>query len=65
MVVISELLTHGNKIWQPQERDRRFIIMRYMPQLIGLTDGNVVLPFSDERMERLFPKTHEPTEFAP
>ena len=65
VVVISELLTHGNKIWQPQERDRRFIIMRYMPQLIGLTDGNVVLPFSDERMERLFPKTHEPTEFAP
>ena len=39
--------------------------MRYMPQFIGVTDGNVVFPFPDEIMERLFPKTRELTEFAP
>ena len=65
VVVISEQLTHGNKIWQPQDRDRRFIVMRYMPQFIGVTDGNVVFPFPDEIMARLFPKTRELTEFAP
>ena len=65
MVVISELLTHGNEIWQPQDRDRRFIVMRYMPQFIGVTDGNLVFSFPDKIMARLFPKTRQLTEFAP
>ena len=65
VVIISELLTHGNKIWQPQDRDRRFIIMRYVPQFIGVTDGNVAFPFPDEILERLAPETRELTEFAP
>ena len=65
VVVISELLTHGNKIWRPKDRDHRFIIMRYVPQFIGVTDGNVTFPFPDEILERLSPETRELTEFAP
>jgi ectoine hydroxylase-related dioxygenase (phytanoyl-CoA dioxygenase family) len=65
VVVISELLTHGNKIWQPQDRDRRFIIMRCVPQFIGVSDGNVAFPFSDEILERLSRETRELAEFGP
>ena len=33
VVFISELLTHGILHWKPKDRDRRFLILRYQPQL--------------------------------
>ena len=65
VVIISELLTHGVGIWQPQDRDRRVMFMRYVPQFIGVTDGNLAFPFLDEILDRLSPETRELTEFAP
>ncbi len=65
VVIISELLTHGVKVWQPQDRDRRFILMRYVPQFIGATDDNLAFPFPDEILDRLSPETRELIEFAP
>ena len=65
VVIISELLTHGVLIWKPTDRDRRFIMMRYVPQFIGPTDDNLPFPFPDEILDRLSPETRELIEFAP
>ena len=32
VVIISELLTHGALTWQPKDRDRRFLTLRYSQQ---------------------------------
>lgn len=32
VVVTTELMTHGALAWQPKDRDRRFLILRYRPQ---------------------------------
>ena len=34
-VVISELLTHGVLTWRRKDKDRRFLILRYLPQYEG------------------------------
>ena len=65
VVIISELLTHGVLIWKPEDRDRRFLGLRYVPQFIGSTDENLPFPFPDEIFERLSPETRELIEFAP
>ena len=50
VVIIAELLTHGVLIWRPRDRDRRFLIMRHLPQFVGSTDENLPFPFPDELM---------------
>ena len=65
VVIISELLTHGVLIWRPRDRDRRFLMLRYMPQFVGPTDENLPFPFPDEILGRLSPETRELIEFAP
>ena len=65
VVFISELLTHGVLIWRPRDRDRRFLMLRYVPQFVGPTDDNLPFPFPDEILERLSPETRELIEFAP
>ena len=64
-VIISELLAHGVLRWQPADRDRRFLMLRYVPQFVGPTDDNLPFPFPDEILERLSPETRELIEFAP
>lgn len=64
-VIISELLTHGVLRWRPEGRDRRFLMLRYVPQYIGPTDDNLPFPFPDEILARLSPETRELIEFAP
>lgn len=57
-IVMSELLTHGVLIWEPQERYRRFLILRYKTQFFQDNRGNRD-PFPPEVMERLSPETVE------
>lgn len=57
-IVMSELLTHGVLIWQPEERYRRFLILRYKTQFFQDNRGNRD-PFPTEVMERLSPETIE------
>ena len=61
MLIMSELLTHGVLVWKPQDRDRRFIILRYKTQ-----DWRVggINPFPQELLDRLSPETRELTEPA-
>ena len=54
VVIISEHLTHGALSWVPQDRDRRFLTLRYTVQHIGPTD-----PFPDGVKARLSPETLE------
>lgn len=65
VVIITELLTHGVLVWKPTGRDRRFLMMRYVPQFIGSTDENLPFPFPDEVLNRLSPETRELIEMAP
>ena len=65
MVIITELLTHGVLVWKPTDRDRRFLMMRYVPQFIGSTDENLPFPFPEEILGRLSPETRELIEMAP
>ena len=58
VVFISELLTHGILHWKPEDRDRRFLILRYQPQYAG--QGT----FPQEILDRLSPETRELTEPA-
>ena len=52
-VIISELLTHGVLRWRRKDTDRRFLILRYVPQY----EGKMSLP--EEILERLAPETQE------
>ena len=65
VVVMSELTTHGALHWKPRDRERRFLLLRYAPQFMGVTDGNLPFPFPDEILDRLWPETRELIEFAP
>ena len=58
-VVISELLTHGVLTWRRKDKDRRFLILRYVPQY----EGEMSLP--DEIYQRLAPETQELVSSAP
>ena len=62
VVIISELLTHGVLVWKPKDRDRRFLILRYMPQY---TTYGTFDPFPDEIKAKLSPETLELIEVAP
>ena len=61
VVIISERLMHGALSWKPQDRDRRFMIMRYKLQHT-VTGG--LEPFSAEIRARLAPATLELSELA-
>ena len=54
VVVMSEHLTHGALSWVPQDRDRRFLTLRYSVQHIGPSD-----PFPDGVKAQLSPETLE------
>ena len=56
MVVMPEMMTHGILIWKPQDRPRRFLIMRYMSQFSGYASFET---FPPEIEERLSPETRE------
>jgi len=52
-LVISELLAHGVLRWRRKDKDRRFLILRYVPQY----EGKMSLP--EAILERLAPETQE------
>ena len=52
-LIISELTTHGVLRWRRKDKDRRFLILRYVPQY----QGKMSLP--EEILERLAPETQE------
>ena len=52
-LIISELTTHGVLRWRRKDKDRRFLILRYVPQY----EGKMSLP--EEILERLAPETQE------
>ncbi len=54
VVFMSEMVSHGALNWKPQDRDRRFLTLRYAPQFIA-SNGK----FPDEILERLSPETNE------
>ena len=39
VVIISELVTHGALSWVPEDRDRRFLTLRYMQQHESVRGG--------------------------
>jgi ectoine hydroxylase-related dioxygenase (phytanoyl-CoA dioxygenase family) len=57
-VIMPELMTHGTLTWQPKNRQRRSLVLRYRPQY----KGQRFLP--DAIIERLSPETQELTETA-
>ena len=61
VVIISELLTHGALVWQPKDRERRFLIMRYMPQYTAYAS---FVSFPKELLARLSQETLELIEVA-
>lgn len=54
IIVTSEMMTHGILEWQPKDRVRRMLVLRYKTQFAGL-----VQPYPDEIVERLSPETQE------
>jgi ectoine hydroxylase-related dioxygenase (phytanoyl-CoA dioxygenase family) len=54
IIVTSELMTHGILEWQPKDRIRRIIVLRYKPQYAGLVQS-----YPDEIIARLSPETQE------
>ena len=52
-LIISELTTHGVLRWRRKDKDRQFLILRYVPQY----EGKMSLP--EEILERLAPETQE------
>ena len=54
VVIMSEHLTHGALSWEPKDRDRRFLTLRYGVQHIGPSD-----PFPDGVKAQLSPETLE------
>ncbi len=63
VVIITEMLTHGVLVWKPQNRDRRFLILRYKTHFFqderGLRDA-----FPPEVMARLSPETKALAAYA-
>lgn len=64
VVIITEMLTHGVLAWKPQDRDRRFLILRYKTQFFQDERG-IREAFPPEVMERLSPETKDLAAFAP
>ena len=62
VVVVSEWVIHGALPWKPQDRDRRFLILRYNVQ--HMVTGSLA-PFAPEIRQRLSPETLELIEVAP
>ena len=58
VVIISELLTHGTMPWQPEDRVRRALVLRFKTQNTGTLD------FPPEVLERLSPRTRDLVEPA-
>ena len=52
-LVISELLTQGVLRWRHKDKDRRFLVLRYVPQY----EGKMSLP--EAILELLAPETQE------
>ena len=61
VVIISERLIHGVLNWKPEDRDRRFLIMRYNLQY---KVAGSIEPFSEEIRARLSPETLEMAAMA-
>ena len=61
VVIISEMLTHGVLIWKPQDRSRRFLLLRYMSQFSAYS---VFETFPKEIEDRLSPETRELIAYA-
>ena len=59
VIAISELLVHGALTWQPPDRDRRFLTLRYCSQHIAPSN-----PLPDAVLGRLSPATQELTAVA-
>lgn len=57
VLVISERLLHGALRWQPHDRDRRFLTLRYNVQHHVLSDSDT--PFPQDILNRLSPRTIE------
>ena len=55
-MIITEMLTHGVLVWKPEDRDRRFLILRYKTQFFQDERG-IRESFPPEVMERLSPET--------
>ena len=62
VVIMPEHLMHGALTWQPRDRDRRFLILRYNVQHM-LTGQR--RPFPDAIRQRLDPETIDLIELAP
>lgn len=62
VVIISELLTHGALNWKPKDRDRHFLILRYIPHYTSYRSTD---SFPKEIKAGLSPETLELTESAP
>ena len=60
VVIISELVAHGALSWRPENRDRRFLTLRYSTQFMGDKD-----PFPDGVKANLSPETRELIAVAP
>ena len=60
VVVISELVVHGALSWQPKDRQRRFLTLRYCSQHIPASN-----PLPEGVKARLSPETLELIEVAP
>ena len=60
VVIITELLTHGSMYWKPEERDRRFLVLRYMPQYLLAHGGS----YPEAIVGRVSPETRELMEVA-
>ena len=58
VIVLSELTTHGVLIWKPEDRDRRFLILRYKTQYFQDEQGERYV-YSKELMDKLSPETQE------
>ena len=55
-MIITEMLTHGVLAWKPEDRDRRFLILRYKTQFF-LDERGIRDAFPPEVMARLSPET--------
>ena len=54
IIITTEMMTHGILEWQPKDRIRRMLVLRYKTQFAGL-----VQPYPDEIVARLSPETLE------
>ena len=62
-IVLTELTSHGVLVWQPTDRDRRFLILRDKTQYFQDERGKRQ-PFSDQIMANLSSKTKELVQLA-